>query len=448
MRHLTPPVANFSMPVSGCIGQPIQLTDHSANMASGWNWIMPGGSPSSSTSQNPQVTYSSIGTKTITLYATNVIGTTNTSAAFSKTIAIYSIPSVNATSATICGGTSATLTASGATSYTWSSGQNTASVTVTPSATTIYTVTGSTNGCSNSAVSSVIIPATSAPSICMVTADSVFANNIIYWDKTISSKVDSFIIYREVSTNTYKRIGAQKYSAFSRFIDTARSVGPANGDPNITSYRYKLQLRDSCGNYSALSPYHNSVYFYTNTTGTYLWNAYTIENQTTPVTTYDLFRDNFATGTWTLVGSCAGSQTSLNDPAYSSYPNAIWRVDANGFNCNPSARTNQQLSKSKSNVKNNFNAGGIPTNITSAELNSLVSLSPNPATTELAVHFSNTINIATKLSVTDVLGKVVFYSEINDGNTAVIPVNELTNGVYFIKIQQAKNSVVKKFVKE
>lgn len=442
------PVANFNLPLSGCIGQPVQLTDNSANMTSGWNWIMPGGTPSSSILQNPQVTYSSVGTKTITLYATNFIGSTNTSPPFSRTITIYSIPSVNATSATICGGTTATLTASGATSFTWTSGQNTSTIAVTPTITSIYTVTGATNGCTNTAVSSVNIPVSSAPNICMVTADSVFANNIIYWNKTISSKVDSFIIYREVSTNTYKRIGAQKYSSYSRFIDTTRSVGPANGDPNITSYRYKLQFRDSCGNLSPLSPYHNSVYFYTNTTGTYLWNSYDIEGQSTPVSTYDLFRDNNATNTWTLVGSCAGSQTSLNDAAFATYPNAIWRVDANGFNCNPSYRTTQQLNKSKSNVKNNFNAGGIPTNIVTNELNSSVILAPNPVISELIISFNDGIKTNTKISISDVVGKQIYNSEINEGKSVIIPVNELTTGIYFIKIQQGKNTVVKKFVKE
>lgn len=441
------PVARFILPSSGCIGQPIQLTDNSANMVSGWNWLMPGGgSPSSSILQNPQVTYSSAGTKTITLYATNFIGTTNTSAAYTRTIAIYPVPSVNATSATICGGTTATLVASGAANYSWSSGQNTATITVTPSVTTIYTVTGTTNGCSNTSVSSVIIPATTIPNICMVSADSVFANNIITWEKTIASKIDSFIIYREVSTSVYKRIGAKKYSEYSQFIDTVRSVGPANGDPNISSYRYKLQLRDSCGNYSALSPYHNSVYFYTNTTGTYLWNAYTIEGQGTPVSTYDLFRDNLATGTWTLVGSCAGSQTSLNDPAYLSYPNALWRVDANGFNCNPSYRTSQQLNKSKSNVKNNFNL--IPTNITTNILAASIDISPNPATTALLVNFKNDITTFTKISITDVLGKTVSESAMTEGKTSSVNVSELETGIYFIKIEQGKYTIVKKFIKE
>ena len=152
------PVANFNLPTSGCIGQPIQLLDNSANMVSGWNWIMSGASPSSSTLQNPIITYASVGTKTITLYATNFIGTTNTSAAYTRTIAVYSIPSVNVTSTVICGGANANLVASGAVSYSWSSGQNTASVTVAPPTTTNYTVTGTTNGCSNTAIASVHVP--------------------------------------------------------------------------------------------------------------------------------------------------------------------------------------------------------------------------------------------------------------------------------------------------
>jgi hypothetical protein len=442
------PVANFTIPASGCVGQPIQLSDNSANMVSGWNWIMPSGSPSSSVQQNPQVTYSSVGTKTITLYATNFIGSTNTSAAYSRTIAIYSIPSVNASSSTICGGSTATLVASGATNYSWSSGQNTATIVVTPSVSTNYTVTGSTNSCSNTAVSSVVIPATIIPEICMVTADSVFANNIVFWDKTVSSKVDSFIIYREVSSGNYRRIGAQHYSALSRFIDTTRSVGPANGDPAITSYRYKLQLRDSCGNYSALSPYHNCFYFTAIGNGNFIWNSYAVEGQTlTPVSTCNLLRDDLGTNTWTVVGSCAGTQTAINDPSFGAFPNGFWRIDGLGFNCNPTYKTAATFNKSKSNVKNNFNVPGSFTSIAEKNLNTLVSLAPNPATTELLISFTDGVKENTKVIITDVLGKMISNYEINEGTSSTISVSELPNGVYFIKIQQGKNTTVKKFVK-
>lgn len=445
------PVANFSLPASGCIGQAITLNDNSANMVSGWNWIMPGGTPSSSTLQNPQVTYSSAGTKTITLYATNNIGgNTNTSAAYTKTIAVYSVPNVNSNSSIICAGTSATLTATGATNYTWSTGQTTNSIVVTPPATSFYTVTGSTNGCSNYAFSSVVVPATTVPEICMVSTDSLFKNNIVYWDKTITNKVDSFIIYREVSTGVYKRIGAQPYAALSRFIDTTRSVGPANGDPNITSYRYKLQLRDSCGNYSALSPYHNTFFFNAiPNTGNFIWNSYSVENLTlTPVSTCNLLRDNLGTNTWTVVGSCAGTQTNISDPAFASFPNALWRIDGLGFNCNPTYKTNQQVNKSKSNVKDNFNLPGLPTGISTNQLNISIGISPNPASTELKINFNSDNITNTKIIIHDVVGKIVSIIEKNETKDITIPLNNLSNGIYFIKIQMGENTVTKKFIKE
>ena len=34
------------------------------------------------------------------------------------------------------------------------------------------------------------------------------------------------------------------------------------------------------------------------------------------------------------------------------------------------------------------------------------------------------------------------------GNSTTLPVNDLANGVYFVKIEQRKNSVTKKFIKE
>jgi hypothetical protein len=438
------PVANFNMQASGCVGQPIQLTDNSANMVSGWNWIIPGGSPSSAVIQNPQVTYATPGTKTITLYATNFIGSTNTSAAYSRTIAVYPIPSVSANSAVICGGNNATLTATGATSYSWNSGQTTSSISVTPTITTNYTVTGTSNGCSNTAVSSVVIPATSAPNICMVTTDSTSTNNIIIWEKPISNKVDSFIIYREVTSGTYARIGGQKFGTLSQFTDTVRSVGPANGNPNIGTYRYKIQIKDSCGNLSPLSPYHNSTYFSGNT-GTFTWNIYTVEGQTlTPVTQFNLLRDDFNTGFWHVVGSVAGTQGLLNDPNYSSYmATGNWRVEALGFNCNPTARTTQVFNKSKSNVKNNFSVG-----INDHTLNVNFVIAPNPVRSELQISFSNPLNLKTGCVITDVLGKIISKTELAEGHSITVPVTELTTGIYFVKIEQGNNTAVKKFIKE
>lgn len=348
---------------------------------------------------------------------------------------------------TPCVGGSETLVSSpiSGENYLWSTGVTTQSITVTNSGNYHVTVTNAA-GCKSTSLSYTVNATLAIPNICEVTVDSLSQYNNIIWDKTSYTSVDSFIVYREVSTNNYKRIGAQDRYSLSVFIDTARSVGPANGNPNITSYRYKLQLRDTCGNYSILSPYHNSVYFISNTTGTYFWNTYNVEFQSlTPVSTFDLMRDNNATGTWTLVGSCAGTQTSLNDGAYSSYPNAIYRVIGNGFNCNPTARTLQQVNKSKSNVKNNFN---VPLGLNALKANENFIISPNPATTELFVLFNDGIKLKTIITITDVLGKTISNNEFYEGNKMNIPVNELTTGIYFIKIKQGNNLTVKKFVKE
>lgn len=54
-----------------CAGESLQFTDESYNNASGWTWTFAGGSPATSTSQNPLITYSTPGTYTVTLTATD-----------------------------------------------------------------------------------------------------------------------------------------------------------------------------------------------------------------------------------------------------------------------------------------------------------------------------------------------------------------------------------------
>eukprot|EP01029_Cantina_marsupialis_P000119 TRINITY_DN1011_c0_g5_i1.p1 TRINITY_DN1011_c0_g5~~TRINITY_DN1011_c0_g5_i1.p1 ORF type:complete len:982 (+),score=75.04 TRINITY_DN1011_c0_g5_i1:223-3168(+) len=52
-------------------GESIHFTDLSSNNPSSWNWSFPGGTPVTSTSQNPSVTYSTEGTYSVSLTASN-----------------------------------------------------------------------------------------------------------------------------------------------------------------------------------------------------------------------------------------------------------------------------------------------------------------------------------------------------------------------------------------
>ena len=342
-----------------------------------------------------------------------------------------------------------TLNASGATTYTWSTGQTSQNITVSASnsITTNYTVTGTTGGCTNSAVGSVIIPFVEVPSICLVTVDSLGDNNVIYWEKTLYDNVDSFIVYREIYNNVYKRIAAVSKNAFSGYIDTARSIGPANGDPNTTAYRYKLQIRDTCGHYGVLSKWHQTLFIQDQQNGNFNWNSYAIENSTSPVTVYDLYRISLSNNTYTLVASTTAFLAT--DPQYGLWQTtAKWRIEANGFNCNPTNRTNGILSqkvKTKSNIKNDRLVG-----IKNYELmNASISTYPSPAKDVVFIDGRTLANIDFNVELQNTLGQVIYSKNYSASSNEKyqIDMNAFTNGVYFVNFKRNNQTfAVKKIV--
>jgi PKD repeat protein len=71
----SPPVANFSgNPTNLLSGANVSFSDLSAGNPTSWLWTFPGGTPNSSTQQNPVVTYNSAGIFSVTLIATNSNG--------------------------------------------------------------------------------------------------------------------------------------------------------------------------------------------------------------------------------------------------------------------------------------------------------------------------------------------------------------------------------------
>ncbi len=75
-----PPVVSFSgNPTEILIGESVQFNDQSTNNPESWLWTFQGGTPATSTSQNPVVTYSAAGTYDVSLQATNAAGSTTLS---------------------------------------------------------------------------------------------------------------------------------------------------------------------------------------------------------------------------------------------------------------------------------------------------------------------------------------------------------------------------------
>ena len=70
-----PPVADFVADNTTIVaGQTVNFTDLSTNMPTSWSWSFNGGTPTTSTQQNPSIVYNTPGTYDVSLTATNSIG--------------------------------------------------------------------------------------------------------------------------------------------------------------------------------------------------------------------------------------------------------------------------------------------------------------------------------------------------------------------------------------
>jgi hypothetical protein len=442
--------ANFLVTVNGVPSAPSSITGNSSacdgsttNIYSvssvngvSYNWLVPSGGTITSANPNSSnsitVSYANNATTgTVSISNTSACGTGPT-ATLMVTLNPRPVVTANASNNPVCLGTNITLNGGGATTYTWTSGV--INGTAFPAVNQTYTVTGTdANGCVNSATIAISTPPLPSPDICMVTTDTFFVNNIIYWDRTLYAGADSFLVYRySVGSGTYLKLGAV-YKDSSQFTDTKRNIGgPNGGDPNITSWRYKLAVKDTCGNVSPLSPYHETVNIQQNNQNL-SWNTYVIENpQTNPVTGYQVLRDSMGIGDWHVFVNTLG--TSTNDPNYASYPNANYRVDALGFSCNPTLRLNGGNAntyaakvRSHSNQNNNRHTG-IKAN--SANAANQFTVYPNPNNGNFYVQTNSTDKHT--MQVYDVNGNLILTQVIN-GNTT-INLESLNEGVYNISI--------------
>ncbi|PLW94330.1 MAG: hypothetical protein C0591_13070, partial [Marinilabiliales bacterium] len=70
------PIADFTSDITAVmINESVQFTDLSANNPDTWSWSFPGGSPSTSTQQNPTIAYNTAGIYDVSLTVTNSEGT-------------------------------------------------------------------------------------------------------------------------------------------------------------------------------------------------------------------------------------------------------------------------------------------------------------------------------------------------------------------------------------
>lgn len=111
----TNPIARFgSADTAACVREQINFTDQSGGSPISWNWTFPGGTPGTSSNQNPSVTYNTPGTYDVKLVVTNSTGADSvTKTGYITVSALPDAGLISANDDSICSGSAAILDQTG-----------------------------------------------------------------------------------------------------------------------------------------------------------------------------------------------------------------------------------------------------------------------------------------------------------------------------------------------
>jgi hypothetical protein len=326
-----------------------------------------------------------------------------------------------------------------ATGYTWNlpsgativsgSGTNTITVDFVSTASSGAVVVYGTNGCGSgdSSFLNFAVDAVTPVDICMVTVDGPSNWNNVMWEKPSATDIDSFRIYREITSNNYQIVGTVHYDSLSLFVD---SIYVPIANPNATFQRYKISAIDSCGNESPLSNHHRTLFMQANVgvsgEANLNWTMY--EGQS--VDYYRILRDSTLVGNWEVIDSVPGTNfvyTDWNVPTTVTQCRyriqTVWQVS-----CNPTRNINTSESNLEDLIVNGINDhnAAFP-----------VQLFPNP-TTSMVTIVTPSSNDGITYEVMDATGRVVMVkkenSAANGQQVTYLDLSGLADGAYTIVI--------------
>jgi hypothetical protein len=355
----------------------------------------------------------------------------------------------SAGSLNFCGQGSVILQSSGGySSYLWSTNETTQNITVSEGGNYSVTATNSSGCSANSEVFSLSNSLLTAPYICSVTVDSILPNNIVAWEKPITTTIDSFYVWRETNIGgIYEKIRSLDYLDLSEILDSTST-------PSQQPYRYKLSLKDSCGNITGLGENHRTIHLTVNAglanANQLIWNAY----EGYPVGTYNIYRGAHE-DSLILINSVpaqigVNTYTDFPAPIDSLFYQIVFEFPE-GYNCNSTAGRGilAQRRKSTSNVGTNFQINGPGSGINENELFE-VSIYPNPNDGNFSIQLESLLlQKYVGIKIFDALGKLIKEKELGGfSGTRTVNVNleAEAKGVYFIQIITQNQNYNKRIV--
>ena len=338
----------------------------------------------------------------------------------------------------------ATVNPSGGTipyTYNWSNGDSNQSANNLSAGNYSVNVTDA-NGCSASASAAVDTVSMGVP-ICMATVDSTSSKNIIVWEKpTANLPIDSFRIYREVSS-VFVPVATVPYSSVSTFTDTTVGV-----NPNTTSYRYEISAIDSCGLESALSLPHKTMHLSVSLANppasfNLIWNDYIGYS----VTNYRILRA-INNPTYIAVDSTSFGNTLWSDTAtFSATDTVSYIIEVkHPSGCYASIKNptpfGLNLNSSKSNIYKIMDS--TLTFMENKDEDEFIKIYPNPNLGIFTLEISNEWS-GGEVKIFNLLGENIYESAIRN-NKSEIDLGGYAKGIYHLQLRTGYSVVNKKII--
>ena len=393
----------------------------------------------------------------------SIIGTTGAcSDSDIQSISVNPIPTLTITGInSLCSGQSSTLSVNGANSYTWNTSSNSSSISITPSVTTSYTVNGQdANGCVNSSIKTVTV--NNLPVVNIVGSNTVcLGNNIILtgngantYTWSTNSNLNSISV-TPITNTTYSLSGTNLAGCTSSnvsittitviplpviSINTSTTTICSGTNVNLTASGANTYTWSNSSNSNPINviPMSSTIYSVNGTNANGCQNS---SPATVSITVNQL--PNIITSTSNSI-ICVGQTATLTANGANTY---TWSTGNNSstVTVSPTVTTNYSVSAIDGNGCQNTSTltQTVSTCTGTNEIltsNAVFSIYPNP-TDGIIVIKQNTLfyDVYIYNSLGVLVKKLYTHNELNE-----IDLNDLSAGIYFIKIGNHTNKILKK----
>ena len=416
-----------------CLGQSAVLVANTPNNST-FAW--------SNGSLNPKTSVVPTATTTYTVTA-SLSGCTGTSNIVVDVKPLPTATIISSTgSTTFTAGKSITLTSNDAGTYLWSTGATTNSINVSKSGD--YAVTVSNNGCTNSTkvtcderkslyveVDKLCSSATDDTYNLIANTYGGLAPYTYTWTLTNTIKDSTIVVPIDFSNITYTGNTAVVLSR-TKLLKYKSNVDMTVTDAEGSVVDVKITIGSSAGNllqrtdFMQINPYCGIPYLGKNGSIYFLTVKDSTGNQTStgglsggcPPYTFKWYNSN----------GVEMPETSNNLRTATDGNYRLITMDANG--CKDTTKWFTIP------VNCGIRGGGTPIQIGS-NINNVAKavLYPNPATTEGVTVNMGTDNVKTRISISDMNGNIIYSAETSE-NTIQLPLTNVNNGLYIVKIEQ------------